>query len=512
MEYVIGIDVGTQSLRTGIFDLKGNLIVSDSKSYPIYYPKPGWAEQNANDWWHSAKLTIKKALKKSRINPDCIIGISVDATSCTVIPVDNKGKPLRSAILWMDIRAYKEAAEITKTKDAVLQYVGWQESPEWMLPKALWLKKNEPEIYNKSYRIIECIDWFIFKLTGRWTVSMNNITCKWNYAKPSGGWPKKLIKKIGLSGIEEKFPKDILNIGEYIGTLTSGSAKELGLPEKISVAQGGIDAYTGAIGLNVVEPGRLALILGSSTCHIGLSSKPVYNTGVWGPYPEALIPKLWVLEGGQVSTGSIVKWFVENFVLEEKLKNRKNKTIEDIYISLDKKASKIIPGSEGLIVLDYWQGNRSPWRDPLARGTIWGFTLKHTSSHVLRAIYEGTAYGTKHILESMSKQGFKTREIYACGGGVKSSLWLQIHADVCQVPIYLTKINDAVMLGTAICAAVGAGKYKDIREAADKMVKITRKISPNIKNAKIYNKYFEYYVKTYIQLKELMHSLHKDEN
>lgn len=503
--YLLGIDIGTQSLRSGIFDLRGNAVAYSIKGYPVYYPQVGWAEQEPEDWWQAAKITVNECLRKAKVNPKDVVGISIDNASCTVLPAGKKGEPLRRALLWMDIRAHREVETINSTKHRILKYAGGKDSPEWMLPKALWLKKNQREIYKNAYRIVESIDWLIHKLTGRWTASKCNVTCKWNYASPEGGWSEDFLREVGLEDIVDKWPKNVLNMGEYVGELLPKPANELGLPKGIVVAQGGIDAYAGMLGLGVIKPGKLALIIGSSTCHMAFSDKAIFGSGVWGPYPDALMPGSWILEGGQTATGAIVKWFIDNFASREEVE-AKEKGI-NIYQVLDEKAAQVKPGCEGLVLLDYWQGNRTPFRDPLARGAIWGLSLKHSKEHFFRSIYEGTAYGTRHILDDLSKHGFQTREIYACGGGTKSSLWLKIHADVCGVPIFLPRGGDAITLGAAICAGVGAEKFTSLSQACREMVHISRKIEPDLTDEKIYDFYFQKYLDTYPRLKDLMHSV-----
>lgn len=503
--FVLGIDCGTQSLRVGIFDLAGNPLVFTSEEFPIEYPQVGWAEQEAEDWWEATKRCVQRALEETRIEPRNIVALGVDATACTVVPVDSQGHPLRRALLWMDVRAVEQAQRVTRTKHPILKYVSWVESPEWMIPKALWLKENEPEVYQKAAYIIECVDWFMFKLTGRWTASLNNVTCKWNYAAPEGGWPVDLLKQLHFTDLLEKWPKEVLPLGERLGTLTPQAARELGLSPETVVAEGGIDAYAAMLGLQVVEPGRMAVVMGSSTCHLALSECGIFESHVWGPYPDALIKGLWVLEGGQTATGSIVKWFRDNFAHQALQEAEARGT--DAYQVLDEKAAQVPPGSEGLLVLDYWQGNRTPWRDPLARGTIVGLSLRHGPEHLFRAIYEGTAYGTRHILEDLANAGLRTKAIYACGGGARSRLWLQIHADVCQVPLHLTKVPDATVLGSAIAAATAAGLFPDLREASRHMVEVAETIHPNPENAAVYDFYFRQYVNLYPALRDVMHGI-----
>lgn len=504
-KHVIGIDVGTQSLRAMVFDLHGRPLGSAARAYPTHYDRVSWAEQEPNDWWEAAVTCTRQAVGEAGVSPESIVGLSVDSTSCTVLPVKANGLPLRRALLWMDVRSVEQATRVTRTKHPVLKYVSWVESPEWMIPKALWIKENQPDIYQQADLIIECQDWMIHRLTGRWVASLNQVTCKWNYATPEGGWPLDLLKQLDFLDLAQKWPEEVLPLGTPVGNLTPDAAQALGLTTHTVVAQGGIDAYTAMLGLGVVQPGHMALVMGSSTCHMALCESGLFETHVWGPYPDALLPGTWILEGGQTTTGAIVTWFREQFgAAAEREADERGISVWDV---LDEQAAAVPPGCEGLLLLDYFQGNRTPLRDPRARGTLVGLSLKHTAAHVFRAIYEGTAYGTRHILEDLAAGGFRATGIFACGGGTRSELWLQIHADVCGVPIYLTRITDATCLGTAICAAAGAACYPSVEEAARSMVHIERKIEPDTTNREVYDFMFQCYVGAYPGLRETMHQL-----
>ncbi len=502
--YVLGIDCGTQSLRAALFNLKGQMLASDTHPYPVEYPEVSWAEQTPEHWWQAIRVTVPDVIREAGVQPKQIAGVSIDGTSCTVVACNADGTPLRPAILWMDQRAHEEAEEVTATDAPVLRYAGGPESPEWMIPKAMWLKRNEPHVYEQADVICEGTDWLMHRLTGEWNTSLNCATCKWNYATPEGGWPDELLETLDMPELRERWPENVLPMGEQAGRLTMRASEDLGISPDTPVAMGGIDAYTAMLGVNVVQPGRMALVMGSSTCHMALCAQARFDSNVWGPFPDAVIEDTWVLEGGQTATGSIVKWFADNFASEEELEaERRGRNRYDI---LDELAAEVKPGAEGLVLLDYWQGNRTPLRDPRARGCIYGLSLRHELGHVMRAIYEGTAMGTRHILEDLASAGYEAEGIYACGGGTRSQLWLQIHADVCQVPIYLTDEPEATALGTAICAAVGAGLFDDLPAASDAMVKVTREIEPNDLWADTYDELFERYVATYPRLKDLMHA------
>ena len=259
------------------------------------------------------------------------------------------------------------------------------------------------------------------------------------------------------------------------------------------------------LGLGAVKPGDLALIMGSSTCHIALSRDPVLGSGLAGCYPEAVSPGLWVLEGGQTATGSIVNWYRQHFAGNEEAEAQA--AGKNVYEILDAKAAEVKPGCDGLVCLDYWQGNRCPIKDPRARGAIWGLSLSHGPGHVFRAIYEATAFGTRHILEDAATHGFTVNRIFAGGGGVKSRLWLQIHADICQMPIHLTRETESCALGSGMTAAVRCGLYDSLESAAEAMVAVDTVIEPSAEHRAVYDNRFQKYVATYEQLKPLMHEM-----
>ena len=502
--YVLGIDCGTQGLRAALYDLKGRMLASDGHPYRIEYPEVSWAEQRPEHWWQAVRVTVPDVIREAGVHPTQVAGISIDGTSCTVVACDSHGEPLRRAILWMDQRAHVEAEEVTATGAEVLKYAGGPVSPEWMIPKALWLKRHEPEVYERAEVICEGAEWLMHRLTGEWNASLNSATCKWNYAIPEGGWPDDLLATLEMSELRERWPDNVLPMGAEAGRLSMRAAEALGLAPDTPVAMGGIDAYAAMLGVGAISPGCMALVMGSSTCHMALCSEALYDSNVWGPFPDALIEGTWVLEGGQTATGSIVRWFADHFACREQVEaERLGRTRYDL---LDELASEVKPGSEGLVLVDYFQGNRTPLRDPRARGAIYGLSLRHGVGHMMRAIYEGTAMGTRHILEDLASTGYRPDGIYACGGGTRSQLWLQIHADACHVPIYLTDKPEATALGTAICAAVGAGLFEDLPSASEAMVSITREIEPNDLWADTYDELFERYVATYPRLKDLMHA------
>ncbi|HIY08672.1 MAG TPA: xylulose kinase [Firmicutes bacterium] len=492
-KYVMGFDSGTGGMRVGIYDMEGHEIVFASTEYPTRHEHPGWAEQSPADWWNCLAASTHKALELSGIDKEDIIALSYDVTCCSVMLCMNDGTPLRDCLIWMDVRAAEEAAFIASTKHPILKFNGYGNvSAEWMPCKALWLKKHEPENYNKAEKVCECADWITYKLTGRWTANLSNIAVRWYYDAPNGGFPVDFYEQIGLGDVLAKFPQEITHLGDNLGTLTPEAAEFLGLSPNTIVGQGGVDAYIGNFGLGVVKPGKVALITGSSHLIMGLTDQYTYSkNGIFGPFPDCIRKGYGVVEGGQTSSGSIVSWFKRNFC----------KDLEDqpggAYGVLNREAAKLEPGSDGLLVLDWWQGNRTPYTDPSVRGTIYGLSLGHTQAHLFRAIMEGVAYGTENVFQSFRKAGFPVNEICMGGGTTNSDLFMQIHADVSNVVVNVPENPQSCTLGSAILATLAAGIYKDPDEAVAHMVRYAKSIKPIPENHEKYKKIFAQYQKAY---------------
>ena len=381
--YFLSVDIGTQSIRVGLIDYSGEIHFIISEDYETNYEKGNKVTQNPEDWWQSFIKCINKINKKideNDIKKYNIQAMSICATSSTVLGVDKNGEVLTEGIMWMDKRAHYEAEEINNINSDYLKYSGGAVSAEWMVPKMKWLKENRPDIYKKSDFIIEQLDWFNYKLTKKWVVSKCNATCKWNYVDSLGGWSNEFMNKIGLEDYKSKWPNKVLEVGEVIGGIDKSIADKLNLPDHIKIIQGAIDAHTALLGMGITRPKELGMIMGSSFVHLALSENPIFNEGLWGPYENAVINNYWLLEGGQTSGGSINRWFRDNFAKDLK---------ENAFQKLSEEASNIPPGSEGLVVLDFWQGNRTPYKDPLLKGNIYGLRLLHTRGHIYRAILEG---------------------------------------------------------------------------------------------------------------------------
>lgn len=506
--YLLSIDMGTESARVGIFDTEGTPLAFAASAYQLHHPRPGWAEQDPLEWWNCITRSVHEAMEHAGVSSDSIAGISYDATTLTLIPLDRNGRHLRDAIMWMDVRASDQARRIAESSHPARKYNGGGEGPvsaEWYPSKALWLKENEPDIYQEAHKIVDCTDWLTYQLTGQWTFNINTASVRAYYNSEEGGWPTGFYEEIGLSDIFDKLPEKVLPLGTHVGGLTRAAAADLDLKPGTPVAQGPGDAWAAQLGMNVTKPGQMALITGSSHVLMGQSDTSTSGPGFFGAYPEAVMPGQFSVEGGQVSTGSVLKWFKDQFLT--KIVEESEARGENPYHIMNGAAAKLPPGSDGLIVLDYWQGNRTPYTDPLARGMMWGFTLSHTPAHVYRAIQEGVCYGTAHILRAMGDAGIEISQLVAAGGATNSKLWTQMHADVTGLPVTLTATPDAANLGACMLAAVGAGLFDSIEEAGDAMVSESATFEPNAEMHAAYQPYVDAYAATYPQMRELVHGI-----
>ncbi len=504
-QYVLGIDYGTGGCRVGIFDRTGGPVVFESIEFQTNFPHSGRAEQDPDHWWEALVAAIKGALKKSGVAAEDIAGIGTDTTAATVVAMDENGKHLRPAIMWMDVRASEQAQRLAETGDPALKYCGFGAvSAEWGLPKVMWLKEEEPETYNRARYIGEAGDWLTKRLTGEWTASINMAAAKYFHDRDAGGYPASLYDAVGAGDVVQKFPPKVTDLGILVGGVTREVAKATGLKEGTAVAQGGVDAYMGALGLGVTEPGKIALITGSSHVMIGQAPQPIHGQGLWGSFTDALVPGQYSVEAGQVSTGSVVAWFKNNFA-GDAVAEAKERGV-DPYEVLTEMARKVPVGSEGLVILEYFQGNRSPHTDPYARGMISGLSLGHGPGHVFRAIIEAICYGTEDIFRTMRAHNFEPRRNVVSGGPAKSEFWMQLHADIANVPIEFTKVSEGPALGSAMLGAIAAGIYPDIPTAGQNMVHTERVLEPNQDRHEEYQFWLERYIEAYPAIKDVQHT------
>ncbi|MGQ3214240.1 MAG: FGGY-family carbohydrate kinase [Shinella sp.] len=498
--YFIGLDGGTGGARAIVVDAEGNVIAMATHDYATTFPRPGWAEQTPVDWWCAACLAVRQAVREAGVSIADIRAISADGTSSTLVALDHGLQPTMPAILWMDNRAAQQARRMTETKHPALRRSRLGVSSEWMLPKILWIKETLPDVYERSRWFVEMTDYLALRLTGRLTLGLNHITNRWFYDGRRGGWPEDFFHKAGLDGITGHFPDEILPLGAPIGYITPDAAEDLGLARDTLVVCGGTDAYVAMVGLDVCRPGRTAFITGSSHLVLPMTDQDVEVPGIFGPHPDCVVPGLLVMEGGQVSSGSIVRWWHDHI-------GRLGNAGPDSYGEMLRQVEALPIGADGLVALDFWQGNRNPYIDYELQGALWGLTLKHTPGHMLRALVESVAYGTENILRTLRTHSVAVETMVICGGATRTPFLMQMHADVCGIPIAVPKVLEATAFGSAINAAVGAGFYGSLPEASGRMVRESHVIEPDMRRNRAYGEVFEFYRETHEALAPLMHRM-----
>ena len=485
-------DGGTESLRARIYDLSGTCLGQKAVPYETKFSPGARAEQNPEDWWNALIAATAGAIADAGIDAAEIEAMCFATTCCTVVALDEHGRALRPALLWMDVRANAEADAVLATGDAALAINGAGQGPvsaEWMIPKALWLKRNEPATFDAAHTICEYQDFLTLRLTGERCASLDNAGLRWHYDNRGGGWARGILAKLDLEALEAKWPARVVAPGQVVGTLTPNAAHVLGLRQSVKVVQGGADALIGMIGLGVAQPGQLALITGSSHLQFGVTQAPLHAPGVWGAYPDIVYPGRWIVEGGQTSTGSIINW----------LRRLTGGTLD--LAEMNRQAEALEPGCDGLIVQDHFQGNRTPYTDPLSRGAIVGLTLAHEPRHIFRAIIEGIGFGTRAILDAFRAGGYASTEITVGGGATASRLWMQIHADTAGLPVRIPASADAPSTGSAVLAAHGAGRFASIDEGITAMVRPGTSIDPRPREVALYDEIYQRYRALYPALK-----------
>ncbi|MCR4855323.1 MAG: hypothetical protein K5908_04065 [Erysipelotrichaceae bacterium] len=475
--FLMGIDGGTGGMRVGIYDPSGNCLAFSSVPYETSFPRPGYAQQRPEDWWSAAAAAVREALRKADLSPEQISAIACDTTSTSVVACRKDGTPLRPCIIWMDVRANKEAEELfTKTGEFY--------SPEWMPPKLAWLKRNEREIYDEAEVFCEYQDWLTYRLTGKWCMNINT-ACNWAYSVKSG-FSKKIYEALDIADALDRFPdREVHRPGDLIGCLSKEAALHLGLREGTLIAQGGIDSSIGLLGIGVNRQGRIGMITGSSNLAMALNEKPLLNPHGSNNGPDNLIEGFYTDYVAQSASGSILSWFRKEFYPERS------------YKELDDLAKEVPIGSNGLLLLDYFQGNKHPYQDGKAKGMFYGLTLAHSGIDMYRAILEGVAFGTERILDTFREYGVDVKEMNMAGGSARSPLWMQIHADVSNIIINVPEDLNAPNLGCAICCAVMLKIYPDLPTAVDRMVRYQRSYCPDPEAHSRYMKIYELYKRFY---------------
>ncbi len=527
--YVIGIDFGTLSGRAVIVDVTNGAELAtavhpyahgviDEKLPDSGIPlEPDWALQDPNDYLEVLKNAVPQALAASGVSPEEVIGIGVDFTSCTMLPVTADGAPLCNFPQWRDqphawVKLWKhhaaqpEADQINAIareqgfEDLLARY-GGKVNSEWFLPKAWQILDEAPQVYEAADRIIEAGDWIVWQMTGVETRNACAAGYKGMWSKKDGFPPPAFLRALdpGLEHlVDEKMSHDILPLGARAGGLTAAAAAWMGLPPGTAVAVAVIDAHAAVPAATVSGPERMVIIMGTSNCHMVVSDEEIILPGISGVVADGILPGLYGYEAGQACVGDHFAWFVENATPASYQQEAEDRGMS-VYDLLEEKAAQLRPGESGLLALDWWNGNRSVLVDADLTGMMVGLTLSTRAEEIFRALIEATAFGTRMIIETFIENGIPVREIVATGGlPDQNRLLMQIYADVTGLPLHVAASGQTSALGAAMHGAVAAGAaaggYDSLTEAAARMAGLRdERYLPISENQAIYQKLYEEY-------------------
>ncbi|XP_017660975.1 PREDICTED: FGGY carbohydrate kinase domain-containing protein isoform X4 [Lepidothrix coronata] len=468
VRYYVGIDVGSASVRAALVDGCGTVVAHAEQPIQIWEPQPDHYEQSSADIWAACCSVTKKVV--CGVDAAQIRGVGFDAT-CSLVVLDKQFQPLavncegqnhRNVIMWMDHRAVSQVELINATQHRVLNYVGGAMSVEMQPPKLLWIKENLQESWEKAGYFFDLPDFLSWKATGVTARSLCTVVCKWTYTSDKG-WDDSFWKMIGLEClVKDKYEK--------IGVI-GADVKGHNLPCE-----------------NQPITSRVAMICGTSSCHMGVSEKPIFVPGVWGPYFSAMVPGLWLNEGGQSATGKLIDHVVRGHVAFPELQSKAAASAHSIYTYLNSHLDlikKSLPVGFLTVDLHVWpdfHGNRSPLTDLTLKGMVVGLTLSRGLDElalIYLATIQAIALGTRHILETMQAAGHDINTLFLCGGLSKNPLFVQMHADITGKPVVLSREVESVLVGAAILGACASGDFASIQEAMVKMGKIGRVVQPN---------------------------------
>lgn len=510
----LGIDVGTGSARVGAFLQDGTLVATSSRSIQTVQPRSDYAQQSTTDIWNAISAACKSLLTDHDLDPVHIKGIGFDAT-CSLAVVGGDGTKISvcpdgtvdlDVIVWSDHRAIDQANQIQMTQNAALSSVGGRISPEMQLPKLLWLKQNLPDQFEATQHFFDLPDWLVFRATGSEVRSLCSATCKWTYQGSKGlngeGWDTSFLTEIGLGDLVSNQFRNIGSCfvapGNPVGQgLSPDAAQSLGLVPGTPVSASLIDAYAGALGTTGVtwpdgpEPeGRLALIAGTSACHIVTTQEPAFVPGIWGPYLGVLFPHAWANEAGQSAAGALIDRILSGHAATLDLRARARENGSDIYSELDQSLAALAGFAEethlltgDLHVQPDFIGNRSPLADPERRGAISGLTMQADAADLARqylATVQALAYGTRQIIEALRERGIDIRTLVVSGGLARNTLYLREQADATGCAILVPSQPEPVLLGSAMLAAMAAGQFKNLDAARAAMSGTAQRIAPRL--------------------------------
>ncbi|MFW9963164.1 MAG: xylulokinase [Candidatus Sifarchaeia archaeon] len=484
-DMVLAIDAGTTGVRSMFFNKNGDVLGKAYSEYKSVHPSPSWVEQDAKSWWEKSRETIKTAMAKTNLRPENVVSVSVTNQRETIVPIDEDGTPLRTAIVWQDRRTVPQCDWILNqmSEDEVYAITGLTVDPYFSAPKILWIKKNEESNFKKTHKFLLVHDYLVYRLSDMLITDFSNASRTMLFDVRSGVWSERMLDTLGIP--KEKLPTPV-EPGVQVGEITAHASRETGLNEGIPVVAGGGDQQCAALGVGVVREGMLKSTTGTGTFMLAHSKTVRLDPGRRVLCSRHVVPNSFVVEASMFTTGSALKWFRDNLGSEEKV-IADDKGV-DPYDVITEEASKIPAGSEGVIHIPHFAGAGAPNWNPHARGIFAGLAIGHTRAHIIRSILEGVSYEIRNNIEVMRELGLPSREVRVTGGAARSKVWMQIQADIIRTPVIRTQMEEATAVGAAILAFKGIGVFKSVAQAAEQMVKTLPPLTPTKETLEVYKK------------------------
>jgi xylulokinase len=459
-DILLGIDIGTTNAKAALFATTGALLGEAQQEYETAYPKPGWAEQTAGNWWEATAAIVRRLLDVSQVEPKDVVAIAVSSQAPTVLPVDARGEALRPALIWMDRRSEPQCNLLRQTVDVerILALNGNRIDPYFGVPKIAWLVENEPEVVQRTHFFMQANGYVNLKLTGKFTVDRSHASLFQCYDMALGDWSDELCAMLGLP--RDKLPP-VVSCTDVIGQVGPEAAGATGLLEGTPVVAGMVDGVAAALEAGVVTPGEAVEMTGTSTVLLVCVDKPPRQPDLIA-LAHAL-PGTYLLVGALVSTGAALRWFRDELGSAEVQAARS--TGRDVFEIISEQAGEVAPGAGGLLFLPYMMGERSPIWNTDARGVLFGLSLATSRAQIIRALMEGAAFGLRHNVDVAEKTGVRIDTLRSVGGGSRSAVWSQIKADLLGRPIAVPAVSLGAPLGDALLAGIGVGLYPDLVSA-----------------------------------------------
>ncbi len=498
MRYVIGIDLGTSGTKTVLFDEAGGIQASALVEYPMYQPQNGWAEQDPADWWNAAVATIREVMEKSGVHASDVVGLGISGQMHGLVMLDENNEIIRNSIIWCDQRTAVECEDIERLvgKERLIEITANPALTGFTASKIIWVKKNEPENYAKCAHILLPKDYVRFMLTGEYATEVSDASGMQFLDIGARQWSDEVLEKLD---IDKKLLGKVYESPEITGYITEEAAKLTGLSAGTLVVGGAGDNAAAAIGTGTVNNGDAFTTIGTSgvvfahTKEMSIDPKGRVHTFC------CAVPGEWHVMGVTQGAGLSLKWFRDTFCADI-IENAKNAG-ENPYKVMDDMADHAGISARKLLFLPYLMGERTPHLDPNARGAFFGLSAIHDRGDMIRAIMEGVSYSLKDCLTVLEEMNVRPENMLACGGGGTSALWRQMLADIYGMKISTVDSKEAPALGVAILAMVGAGIYKTVPEACDKILRLKTTTEPIAENQTPYEKVYALYRALYPHLK-----------